>query len=82
LLKINKISNIFFRYYPFDIVEDQEFKQFLKILNGSYNLPSRKTVSNSMIPLLYQQTYEKVQGYMMNSFAVCLTTDGWTSIKN
>jgi len=35
-----------------------------------------------MIPLLYQQTYEKVQGYMMNSFAVCLTTDGWTSIKN
>lgn len=52
------------------------------MLNGSYNLPSRKTVSNSMIPLLYQQTYEKVQGYMMNSFAVCLTTDGWTSIKN
>jgi len=63
-------------------VEDQEFKHFLKMLNGSYKLPSRKTVSNSMIHLLYQQTYEKVQGYMTNSFTVCLTTDGWTSIKN
>lgn len=63
-------------------MEDQEFQNFLKMLNGSYKLPSRKTVLNSLKPLLYQQTFEKVQHYMNNSFAICLTTDGWTSIKN
>lgn len=52
------------------------------MLNGGYKLPSRKTVSNSMIPMLYHQTHEKVQAFMTNCFAVCLTTDGWTSIKN
>lgn len=40
------------------------------------NFLQEKTISNSMISLLYQQTHEKVQGYMNNSFAVCLTTDG------
>ncbi|KAL4141993.1 hypothetical protein QTP88_004525 [Uroleucon formosanum] len=71
-------------YYPFDIVEDLEFQNLLKMLNGGYKLPSRKTVSNSylFIYLLYHQTYEKVQALMTNCFAVCLTTDGWTSIKN
>jgi zinc finger BED domain-containing protein 1 (E3 SUMO-protein ligase ZBED1) len=64
------------------MVEDEEFKKFVQMLNGGYNLPARKTVSNSMIPNLYHQTYEKVQDLMANCFAVCLTTDGWTSIKN
>lgn len=72
----------FYRYYPFDIVEDLEFQNLLKMLNDGYKLPSRKTVSNSMIPLLYHQTYEKVQALMTICFAVCLTTDEWTSIKN
>jgi len=52
------------------------------MLNGGYKLPSRKAVSNSIIPLLYHQTYEKIQVLMTNCFAVCLTIDGWTSIKN
>lgn len=52
------------------------------MLNGGYKLLSRKTVSNSMIPLFYHQTHEKIQVLMTNCFAVCLTTDGWTSIKN
>lgn len=71
-----------FRYYPFDIVEDEEFKNLLKMLNGGYTLPSRKTISNTMIPNLYHQTHEKVQILLRNCFAVCLTTDGRTSMKN
>lgn len=35
-----------------------------------------------MIPLLYHKTYEKVLTLMTNCYAVCLTTDGWISIKN
>lgn len=71
-----------FSYYPFDIVEDEEFKSLLKMLNGGYSLPSRKTISNTLIPNLYHQTYEQVKTLMTDSFAVCLTTDGWTSVKN
>lgn len=70
-----------FRYYPFDIVEDIEFQELLKMLNGIYKLPSRKTVPNSMIPLLFHQMSEKVHNLISNCFAVCLTTDGWTSVK-
>jgi len=52
------------------------------MLNGGYALPSRKTISNTMIPNLYNQIYEKVQILMTNCFAVCLTIDCWTSVKN
>jgi len=71
-----------FRYYSFDIVNDEEFKNLLKMLNGGYSLPSRKTISNTLIPNLYHQTYEQVKTLMTDCFVVCLTTDGWTSVKN
>jgi len=71
-----------FRYYPFDIVEDEEFKNLLEMLNGGYALPSKKTISNTMILNLYNQIYEKLQILMTNCFAVCLTTNDWTSVKN
>ncbi|KAF0715473.1 zinc finger BED domain-containing protein 1-like [Aphis craccivora] len=54
------------KYYPFSNVKDPEFKKFVQMLNPGYTLPSRNTVSNSLIP----------------RFAVCLTTDCWTSVNN
>lgn len=52
------------------------------MLNGCYKLPTRKTISNSMIPRIYNKTLEHVRDKINKSFAVCLTTDGWTSLKN
>uniref|UniRef100_A0A3Q3FFT6 BED-type domain-containing protein n=1 Tax=Labrus bergylta TaxID=56723 RepID=A0A3Q3FFT6_9LABR len=64
---------------PFSIVEDKGFRQYTKELNPNYVLPSRKTLSNSIIPELYRRTHEKVQERVDKAEAVCLTTDCWTS---
>lgn len=69
-------------YHPFRIVEDVEFKKFVKLLCPGYNLPSRKTISTSLIPKLFISTKEKVQDKIKEAFAVCITTDGWTSLNN
>ncbi|XP_072400817.1 E3 SUMO-protein ligase ZBED1-like [Diabrotica undecimpunctata] len=69
-------------YHPFSIVEDTEFKKLLYLLNPNYKVPSRKTVSNSMIPAFYNQTVDIVRTRLERAYAVCLTTDGWTSRTN
>ncbi|XP_052744844.1 E3 SUMO-protein ligase ZBED1-like [Bicyclus anynana] len=48
----------------------------------TYRLPTRKTISSSLVPKLYQSTKEKVLELTAEAEAVCLTTDGWTSINN
>ncbi|CAG4999775.1 unnamed protein product [Parnassius apollo] len=67
-------------YYPFSIVEDKEFKKLIFLLCPAYSMPTRKTVSNSLIPRLYNETKEKVVKTLSSVDAACLTTDGWTSI--
>lgn len=52
------------------------------MLNPGYKLPSRKTVSASMIPQLYNAIFEKLQTQINLAKYVCLTTDCWTSINN
>lgn len=69
-------------YQPFKIVEDVEFQNFVKLLCPGYNLPSRKTISESLIPQLYESTLENVKSSINEAFSVCITTDGWTSIDN
>jgi len=70
-------------YYPFSIVEDKEFRQFIKMLNPGYDLPSRKTLSTSLLPILYNETFDKVKSDILaNANFVSITTDGWTSLQN
>ncbi|KAJ8909930.1 hypothetical protein NQ315_005649 [Exocentrus adspersus] len=76
------VTMIVKEYHPFRLVEDMEFKKLINILCPSYNLPSRKTISESLIPSLYDQTYEEIKLKIKEGLAVCLTTDAWTSINN
>ena len=66
-------------FQPYTIVEDAGFRAFTKLLNPSYTLPSRKTLSNKIVPDLYQTIFEKVQDSVDQAESVCLTTDCWTS---
>ncbi|XP_055843866.1 E3 SUMO-protein ligase ZBED1-like [Episyrphus balteatus] len=43
-------------------------------------MPSRKTVSNSLIPRMFSETKAKVQEMLASVESVCVTTDGWTSM--
>jgi len=70
-------------YYPFSIVEDNEFKKLINMLNPGYSLPSRKTLSVSLLPVLYNKISEEIKlDINVNAQYVSLTTDAWTSLKN
>ena len=66
-------------FQPFSIVEDKGFRSFTKALNPSYILPSKKTLSQSTIPKLFDKERALLQERVSKATAVCLTTDSWTS---
>lgn len=66
-------------FQPFSIVEDRGFRNYTSILNPMYTIPSRKVISKSLIPQLYESTRASVQERVKKATAVCLTTDCWTS---
>lgn len=69
-------------YHPFSVVEDIEFRKLIKMLCPTYVIPSRKTVTQSLMPQMFEMTVECVKDTLRNVEAVYLTTDGWTSRSN
>lgn len=69
-------------YFPFSTVEDPEFIKFIEMLNPSYKLPTRKTLSNSLLPKFYEEVRTDVEKEVAEAEALCVTTDGWTSSNN
>lgn len=69
-------------FQPFSVVENIEFRKFVKMLNPNYSIPSRKTVSKSIIPQLLEKTKQKVKTNLNNAKFIAFTTDGWTSLNN
>jgi len=67
-------------YQPFSIVEDKGFKEFSKTLDPSYTLPSRKTLSQTLLPNMYGKLRAEIQEKIKRAPVVCLTTDCWTSV--
>ena len=65
---------------PLSIVESERFQSFTEALDRKYELPSRRTVTSTLLPNLYKTVREKVSSEVKNSFSkVSLTTDSWTS---
>jgi hypothetical protein len=69
-------------YHPFSVVEDAEFRKFFHMLCPGYQIPSRKTLTNSLIRILYQTTVMKIKATLDVATAVCLTAGVWTSVNN
>ncbi|KAL0819743.1 hypothetical protein ABMA28_007791 [Loxostege sticticalis] len=70
-------------FHPLRLVEEEEFAKFVALLNPSYSLPTRKTISESILPKQYEKLLQITKNKLAtDSAAVCLSTDGWTSINN
>lgn len=82
LIDIQLLKMICKEYQPFSIVEDKEFKKFVNMLCPSYSLPSRKTLSNSLLPSVHNELFGKVKSELAKAKAISLTSDGWTSVNN
>ncbi|XP_067648865.1 E3 SUMO-protein ligase ZBED1-like [Haliotis asinina] len=65
---------------PFSLVENDGFVKFFAALEPRYKLPNRKkTLSQKLIPELYETTKLAVLSDLATCLNIALTTDGWTS---
>ncbi|XP_047028806.1 E3 SUMO-protein ligase ZBED1-like [Helicoverpa zea] len=66
-------------YHALRLVDEVEFRKFVEMLNPGYTLPTRKTLSESLLPKVYNKVLETVKKQIAKAAAVCITTDAWTS---
>ncbi|XP_072400709.1 zinc finger BED domain-containing protein 4-like [Diabrotica undecimpunctata] len=62
---------------PFSIVEDEGFREFCDAVG--YTLPSRKTLTKTLLPAKYLETLNKTREIMATAESVTITTDMWSS---
>lgn len=67
---------------PFKIVEDEGFKNFVHLLNPSYKVPNRHTLSKVSIPALYQKCLNEMKEKVATEAVSGCITDCWTSKNN
>lgn len=66
-------------FQPFSIVEDRGIRDYSHSLNPQYVIPSRKTISEKIIPRLYEREQTALQERVNQASSVCLSTDCCTS---
>lgn len=64
---------------PISIVEDIGFKELIRGLEPSYDMPSRTTFTNSFLNQKYEQKKEKLKVLLSKAASVSLTSDAWTA---
>lgn len=69
-------------YHPFSLVEDKKLRKLVDMLNRIYTLPSRKTLTDSLLSAVHGELLDKIRSSLLDAPAVCLTCDGWTNINN
>ena len=65
---------------PLSTVESPAFRNLCTSLDPKFDVPSKKTISNSVIPKMYAETKAKVANFLQENTGLAITTDGWTSI--
>ena len=61
------------------VVESPSFRLFTEMLNPSFNMPSRKTLSNKLIPKKKAAMQSCIKSNLENIEQVCVTLDIWTN---
>ncbi|XP_034051117.1 zinc finger BED domain-containing protein 1-like [Thalassophryne amazonica] len=67
--------------HPFSTVEEPAFREMTKKLCPRYNLPSRDTLSNQLIPAWYNVEKENLLEDLKDVKKAAITADGWTSLN-
>ena len=64
---------------PASIVEDDGFKEFLKVIDPKYAPPSRRTIMRDHLPKLYESKSRELRKELDKIKFCSITTDCWTS---
>ena len=63
---------------PYSVVENEGFRNLVRVMEPKYKLPSRQHFSDTAVPQLYLDIAGQVKDSLKGNY-VALTTDGWTS---
>lgn len=63
---------------PYSVVENDGFRYMLNVLEPRYSVPSRKQISEEVIPRLYNEVKRNIAVSLQSADRVALTC-GWTS---
>ena len=66
---------------PFRFVEKEGFKQFMKVAQPCFHIPSRTTVTRDCFNLFDEEKHKLMAVFKETKQRVSLTTDTWTSIQ-
>lgn len=82
--KLDRLAGAFVGedFQPLSVVENSGFQRFVHGLNPRYEIPSRKRLTNKVLPSLYFEAKENLSTLLSKTTAVSITTDTWTSISN
>lgn len=61
-------------------MEDEGFKELIAGFDPSYKLPSRTTLSRTILPEKYNLAAENIRMKLNDASYITLTTDTWTSM--
>ena len=63
---------------PYSIVENDRFKELMKVVEPRYHMVSQRELTNTVIPEIVSDTEGKIKGSMQSSqIGVNFTTDMW-----
>ena len=68
--------------HPLSMVEDEHFREFIKAIDPRIELPSRKTLSHTILPELSAEAKARLFTELSQAEYIALTTDCWTSLTN
>ncbi|KAJ8883715.1 hypothetical protein PR048_015569 [Dryococelus australis] len=66
-------------FQPFNLVEDKVFRAFVKSLDPKYELPSKTTLRNKLLPQIYEECKTKLLIMLEKASYVSVTCDLWSS---
>ncbi|KAI3833712.1 hypothetical protein MKX03_004047, partial [Papaver bracteatum] len=66
---------------PFRIVEGEGFREFCRVLESRFKIPSRVTVRRDVMELFAFEKERLKSYFKVNKVRVCLTTDTWSSLQ-
>ena len=72
---------IFSKNLPFNVVEDDYFKDWLKEMRPSYTPPSRKVIAGPLLSQVYKEIKAELQEELKDK-EVVLMQDGWSTTQN
>lgn len=66
---------------PFNIVQNPEFKELLRLLNPSYHLPTHEVFGSTVLDKVYEEITNDQQ-LMLKDKKCVLLQDGWSTVQN